>query len=191
MPILFYVSAVYVGLAMVIFESSTGSRVFHKPLERDVIEGLGKALPYLLSLYLMLKVGDIVARGAVETAFVMSAQSVMFWIELVVGVVLPLALLIAPEVSRSTAGVFWSALCVIVGLVINRLNVSLVGIKVESWQTYFPSWMEFALSIGIVCAGLIIFSLAVKYLPVYEHEAKAKRAKGEPAELVGAKEETA
>lgn len=188
LPIMFFVSAVYVGLAMVIFESTIGSRVFRKPLETDVIIGLGKALPYILTLYLLLKVGDIVARGAVDAAFTLNTQSILFWVEIMVGVVLPLALLLSSEVSRSASGLFWSALCVIVGLVLNRLNVGIVGIKVDSWQTYFPSWMEFAISIGIVSAGLILFSLAARHLPVYEHAPERKARDIRRAEAVAAKE---
>ena len=170
LPIMFFVSAVSVGLAMVIFESMLGSRVFRHRLEMDVLEGLGRALPYVLTIYLALKVGDIVARGAVEAALTLSTQSVLFWIEIMVGIVLPIALLTAPGVRTSAAGLFWSALCVIVGLVLNRLNVGLIGIRVESWQSYFPSWMEFAISIGVVAAGLLLFSVAARHLPVYEHQ---------------------
>ncbi len=188
LPLMFFVSAVYVGLAMVIFESSTGSRVFRRPLETDVLTGLGRALPYILSLYLLLKVGDIVARGAVDAAFTLNTQSIFFWIEIMVGVVLPLALLLSSEVGRSASGLFWSAVCVIAGVVINRLNVGIIGIKVESWQTYFPSWMEFAVSIGIVSAGLILFSLAVRHLPIYEHEPEPDAGAKQPAAAATAKE---
>ncbi|OFX14807.1 MAG: hypothetical protein A2Z18_03580 [Armatimonadetes bacterium RBG_16_58_9] len=188
LPILFFVSAVYVGVAMVIFESTIGSRVFRRPLETDVLVGLGKALPYILTLYLLLKVGDIVARGAVDAAFTLSTQSVTFWIEILVGVALPLTLLMSPEIGRSASGLFWSALCVIAGLVLNRLNVGIIGIKVESWQTYFPSWMEFAISIGIVSAGLILFSLAARHLPIYECAPERETRGVRRSETVTAKE---
>ena len=188
LPIMFFVSAVSVGLAMVIFESSIGSKVFRHKLEPGVLAGLGKALPYILSLYLLLKVGDIVARGAVETAFTLSTASVVFWIEIMIGIVLPMALLMSPDIRRSPAGLFWSSLCVIVGLVLNRLNVGLIGIKVESWQSYFPSWMEFAMSIGIIAAGLILFSLAARHLAIYEHAAEGEPREARPAELAAAKE---
>lgn len=187
LPIMFFVSAVSAGLAMVIFESTIGSKVFRRPLELDVLKGLGKALPYVLSVYLLLKIIDIVARGAVDVAFTMSAQSILFWIEIMVGIVLPIALLLSTDVSRSAAGLFWSALCVIVGLVLNRLNVGIIGIKVESWQTYFPSWMEFAISIGIVSAGLLIFTAAARYLPVYEED-DPEIARERRVELAAAKE---
>lgn len=188
LPLQFFVSAVFVGLAMVIFESTVSSKVFRKPLEKDILVGLGKALPYILTLYLLLKVGDIVARGAVSEAFTMSTQAIMFWAEILIGIVLPLALLMSSEVSRSSSGLFWSALCVIVGVVLNRLNVAIIGLRVESWQTYFPSWMEFAISIGIVSAGLIVFSVAARQLPIYEEATEHHAREIIPSEVAMAKE---
>ena len=188
LPVMFLVSAVSVGLAMVIFESSIGSKVFRHRLNPDVLAGLGKALPYVLAVYLLLKVGDIVGGGDVAAAFTYSTQSMMFWIEIMVGIVLPMTLLMSPELRRSNTGLFWASLCVIGGVVLNRLNVGLIGIKVQSWQSYFPSWMEFAVTIGIVAAGLILFSVAARHLPVYEHPVAGRREEPRPAELAGAKE---
>jgi Ni/Fe-hydrogenase subunit HybB-like protein len=188
LPLQFFVSAVFVGLAMVIFESTVSSKVFRKPLEKDILVGLGKALPYILTLYLLMKVGDIVARGAVGEAFTMSTQAIMFWAEILIGVVLPLALLMSSEISRSSSGLFWSALFVIVGVVLNRLNVTIIGLRVQSWQTYFPSWMEFAISIGIVSAGLIVFSVAARQLPIYEEATEHHVREIIPSEAAMAKE---
>ena len=53
------------------------------------------------------------------------------------------------------------------GFVINRLNVAMTGMAASSGVSYFPSWMEFAVTIGIISLGFALFSLAVNYLPVF------------------------
>lgn len=178
LPILFFVSAVAVGLSMVIFEAMVSAKIFRRGLELELLSGLGKAVPYVLALYLFLKVADLIGRGAVDTAFTLNVQSVLFWIEVSIGVMLPMVLLIHPEVYNSKRGLFWSSLCVIGGVILNRLNVGITGIHVMTWESYFPSWMEFAVTIGVIALGLVAFSFAVRYLPIFAKEEGAVYAHG-------------
>ncbi len=171
LPVMFFVSAVAVGPAMVIFESIISSKVFKRGFETDLLSGIGRALPYILGVYLLLKVADLVGRNAVEAAFTMNLQSVCLWLEVGIGIVLPMTLLATSEIARSVAGLFWSSLCVIVGVVLNRVNVSMIGVSVTTWEeTYIPSWMEFAVTVGVVAAGVLLFSIVVRNFPIYEDE---------------------
>jgi Ni/Fe-hydrogenase subunit HybB-like protein len=77
---------------------------------------------------------------------------------------------------RKPAVLFSGAMLVVVfGVVLNRLNVSLVGMWPYTGRIYFPSWMEIMVTITLVTIGVIAFGLAAKYLPVFpeegEHEA--------------------
>lgn len=171
LPILFLASAVMVGPAMVIFEGVVSARLFGREPEREVLAGLGRGLAYLLGLYLALKVTDLVFRGATEAVLTVTPQSISLWLEMVAGVVLPLAMLIALGVRESPRGLFGAACLIVGGVLLNRLNVAVVGIKVAHWQSYFPSWMEFAISAAILAGGLLAFRLAVHYLPIYGEEA--------------------
>jgi len=111
-----------------------------------------------------------VLRGAVEEVLSFTPQAIAFWIEMWVGLLLPLAILMTREAASSEAGIFWSSVLVAAGLVINRLNVAVTGIKAEYWATYYPHWMEIAISLGIVAAGVIAYGLACRYLPIFEAE---------------------
>ena len=55
LPLLFLFSAVAVGPAMAIFESTLSTRVFGHRLSVDILAGLGKVIPYVLGLYLVLE----------------------------------------------------------------------------------------------------------------------------------------
>ena len=168
LPLLFLISALAVGPAMVIIEGNLSASAFKRPYETELLEGPARAIPYVLGPYLALKAIDLVSRGAMEHLFVFSAQSLAFWAELLIGVVLPLALLVNREVYSSRRGQFWAALCVVFGVVLNRLNVSVIGIIVEEWETYIPAIGEYAVTVGVVSVGLIGFYMAVKYLSIYQ-----------------------
>ncbi len=170
LPLLFFTSAVAVGLAMIIFESTISSRVFKRGLEIEILSGLGRAIPYVLAIYLTLKIGDLIGRGAIYSMFALNVQALLFWGEIMIGIILPIVLLITPEAYNNAKGLFWAAFCVIFGVVVNRLSVGIIGIKVMKWERYFPAWSEFAITIAIISAGLLAFLLAVKYLPVFHEE---------------------
>jgi Ni/Fe-hydrogenase subunit HybB-like protein len=55
----------------------------------------------------------------------------------------------------------------VLGFVMHRMNVSVTGMERASGVSYFPSWMEFAVSLSLVAGGFAIFGLAVRYLPIF------------------------
>ena len=168
LPFLFLFSAVAVGPAMVIFEGLLSARVFKRNRELHLLSGLAKTLPFLLAIYLLLRIADIVGRGVVAAAFELNLQSVMFWVELTVGTIIPIVLLGTSEIVRSEKGLFWASLCVILGVFIHRLNVSVIGIQSRSWEGYHPAWTEILISVGIVSIGLLIFRYIARNFPIYE-----------------------
>lgn len=177
LPVFFWLSAIAVGLAMTIMESTLSSKAFNRGLELDLLVGLAKAASVVLFIYLGAKIVDVVARGAGPLLFKPTLQAAAFWIEIGVGVALP-AILFSRESLRRKPGVLFSgALMVVVfGVVLNRLNVSLVGLWPYTGNIYFPSWTEIIVTITLVGLGVTAFGLAAKYLPVFpdEHEHVAK-----------------
>jgi Ni/Fe-hydrogenase subunit HybB-like protein len=51
------------------------------------------------------------------------------------------------------------------------MNVAITGMETASVQHYFPKWTEFAVTFAIIAFGFFVFALAVKYLPIFSHEA--------------------
>ena len=176
LPVFFYVSAIGLGLSVEIFESSIISKAYKRPKHLDVLSGLGRAIPYVLGFYLVLKLGDLFIAGDFGLMFEGSLESYMFLAEMVIGVILPIILFALPKIRQSSSGLFWSATCVVVGIILNRLNVSMIAPQVPApiphlpQVTYFPAWTEFALTIGLVSFGILLYMVAVKYLPVFPEE---------------------
>jgi len=66
---------------------------------------------------------------------------------------------------------FGGALMVVLfGIVLNRLNVGIIGLLPYAGNIYSPLWMEIVVTITLVSAGVIAFGLAAKYLPVFPEE---------------------
>jgi Ni/Fe-hydrogenase subunit HybB-like protein len=176
LPIEFLLSAIMVGPAVVVFEGIVSARLFRREPELELLSGLAKAIPILISIYLVVRVVDVAVRGAVFGAFALNPQAVMFWVELAIGSALPLALLATPEIAHTERGLFWGSLLTVAGVFIHRLNVSVIGIQAHTWQNYSPAVSEYLISLGVVAGGLLAFRYIVRNFPVYENPVKRETA---------------
>ena len=169
LPLFFLFSAIMVAPAMVTFEALTTERALKHTARMDLLAALSRWMPYLLSVYLIAKIVDLMVRGAVSYALSFDVQAVSWWLEIFIGVITPLALYLSPEIRSSRSGLYWSSGLVVIGLIWNRLNVSIVGMIVADWDTYFPFWAEIFITVGIFAIGLIAFRWAMVNLPILEH----------------------
>lgn len=174
LPILFLISAIAVGPAMVIFESTLSNRVFGHRLETSVLSGLAKIIPYILGLFLLFKFFELAAVGEIGLIFTAYPYNLLWWGEIIVGSVIPIILFSIPDIRQSRKGVFWTSVLVIIGLIFNRFNVSMLALGMRPGYVYFPHWMEFAVSIGLVADALLVVWLAYRFLPIIKHEEMVK-----------------
>jgi Ni/Fe-hydrogenase subunit HybB-like protein len=172
LPVFFFLSAICVGLAMTIFESTMSSKHFGRELELPILQELGRVLMIALSVYGVLRLEDLIHRGMIGAMFKAGYETNLFWLEVLMSVVIPLALLAQKKVRNSPGGLYLVSILVVLGFITNRLNVSLTGMETAAGLHYLPKWTEFAITAAIIAAGFFMFALAVKYLPIFpEHEA--------------------
>lgn len=167
MPILFFMSAIMVGLAMVIFESFLSCRAFNKKLELPLLTEIGRILLVAILVYGTVRIEDLLSRSAFSLLWNRSPESLLCMAELIIGLAFPVMLLYFDRVRRSPQGLYFSSILVILGFVMNRLNISITGMIGSSGYNYFPSWMEISITMLIIAVGFGIFSLAARYLPIY------------------------
>ncbi|HXF82325.1 MAG TPA: Ni/Fe-hydrogenase cytochrome b subunit, partial [bacterium] len=153
LPVLFFISAVAVGLAMVTVEATLAARAFGHELDLTLFADLGRAAVVVLSVYLGAKAVDLVARGAWSWLLIPGVERVLFLTELALGVVLPLALLVVPATARSRRGLAAASWLIVAGVVLNRLNVAITGMLRGSGTTYVPAAGEVVITAGIVAGG--------------------------------------
>lgn len=180
LPILFFVSAVTIGLSMIIFESSLSARYFHRRLEIQLLEKLAKVIPVVLAIYLLIKFGQLTLAGNLKYLFTGGLMSVLFWAEILVGVVTPLILFSVKRIRHSPNGLLLGSIILLLGMILNRFDVSWFAVQHPDPLTYMPTFMsavhyipslpEILVSVGIFSAGILAFGLAAKYLPVFEPE---------------------
>ena len=176
LPLFFYVSAIAVGCAMVIFESFLSGRAFKRSIEIGLLSQIGKVAAVLLAVLLTMRFMDAYNRRIFGLLFVPRTETYLYWLEIGVGILIPFLLLSFERVRRSERGLFLSAVMIILGFVLDRLNVAVTGMQAAAGVSYFPSLMEISVTMAIVTAGFVVFSLAAKYLPLFEHEAEKQSA---------------
>ena len=175
LPVFFWISAVAVGLAMTIVESTLSSKAFKRGLEIDLLADLAKAAAVVLLIYLVARGADLLARGAWPLLFEPSLQAGAFWAEIGLGVIIPAILFAITPLRKRPAVLFSGALMVVLfGVVLNRINVGIIGLLPYTGNIYTPSWMEFVVTITLVSVGVIAFGLAAKYLPVFPDHAEGE-----------------
>jgi Ni/Fe-hydrogenase subunit HybB-like protein len=169
LPIFFYFSAIAVGCAMIIFESTLSGRRFKKGLELPLLSEISRVAVLMLAVYLTMKIVDLANRSALPLLFIPRTETYMYWLEIAVGVAAPLIIFGIPRLRQSRNGLFLGSVLTILGFVLNRMNISITGMEAWAGVPYFPSWMEIAVTMAIVTAGFIIFTMAARYLPLFQH----------------------
>ena len=154
LPVLFFLSSIAAGLGMVLVESRLSSRAFGRRLEMPLLQSIGKALFVALGVYAGARLADMAGRGVIGEIFTGSREAGFFQLEMAIGVILPMALLALPAVRRNSGRLYGAALLVVMGFVVNRLNVSITGLEGASGGHYVPSLAEGVISVMIPSATL-------------------------------------
>lgn len=169
LPLLFLLSAIAVGFPMVVFESVAAARAFGHKTDREVLTELAKIMPFLIGLYLAVKIGDLAFRGAWVHLFAHTIQAKAFWVEMLIGVVLPFIMLLSPKVRRSPGWLFWASTIFVAGVLLNRVNVFWVSFQSPYQEGgYFPATGELAITVGFVAALILAYRIVVTFFPVLE-----------------------
>ncbi|NUN68471.1 MAG: Ni/Fe-hydrogenase cytochrome b subunit [Bacteroidetes bacterium] len=170
MPVFFYASAIAAGCAMIIFESFISSRAFKRGLELNLLTEISRVCVVMLGVYTVMKVVDLNDRHMFSLLLVPRFETYMYWAEVIVGVFVPFLLFSQKKVRQSPNGLFIGASLVVVGFVMNRMNIAITGMEGWSGSTYIPSVTEFMITMMIVTIGFVAFYYIAKYFPVFTHE---------------------
>ena len=167
LPLLFLLSAISVGLPMVIFESLIASRSLGLKPEMPILSRLGSMIAPLLGIYLAFKLGDMVIRKTFVYLVEFNTPSIMFTIELLFGVIIPLRMFLSPKVLKSPVLLFTASALVVLGVLLNRINNFIVAYTPPySTHSYFPSFGEISVTLGFVAMLVLAYRFIVLNFPV-------------------------
>jgi Ni/Fe-hydrogenase subunit HybB-like protein len=170
LPVFFFLSAIAVGLAMIIFESSMSSKYFGREIELPILRDVGRVLVVVLAIYGILRFEDLYHRGVLHLVFVPGYEQGFFLLEIFLSVLIPLALLMVPKIRESAQGLYLVAVLTLLGFVTNRLNVAITGVENAVGARYTPKWTEVVITAMFVALGFAIFGLAARFLPIFPEE---------------------
>ncbi len=186
-PVLFLVSSVFAGLSMVILEGSISRRVFasridatHRHAHREILPGLSRICAGAMFCYLFLVALVFIHQGNLR--WIASGWGAWYLFEVLGLVLVPAVLFTLAARRRDTRLVLPAALLTLVGIVINRLNVSVIAYKWYEAVRYVPSWMEVVVTLAVICAEIWVFRWIVNRMPVLSEApawARAQDAAGE------------
>ncbi|MBM3392076.1 MAG: Ni/Fe-hydrogenase cytochrome b subunit [Betaproteobacteria bacterium] len=174
LPVIYLVTAILLGFAVVIFEATLSSTGFKRQLETPVLTPLARIMYWTLAAYVALRVIEIVARGALGTAFAATWQAFWFWVEMACFVV-PLVTLASENARRSASKLFVGAVLLMLGGFMLRVNGFLVGYMTGEGWSYFPSLAELMVTIGIIAFEILAYIYIVRNYPVLPAAQPASR----------------
>jgi Ni/Fe-hydrogenase subunit HybB-like protein len=171
LPYMFLTSSVAMGLSMVSIESIASMKAFKHDVEPKILAGLAKGVMITLVIYLVFKIYFLVTGPGIDAALAGTFESKMYLLEVIGGIILPLVILITANKTREAGpGLIFGHLLVIGGVLLNRFNVSisgLYGFQSATGGSYFPSVIEFLITLALVALGIFIFKLTAKYLALF------------------------
>ncbi len=168
-PYMFLLSAVMMGLSMVSLESLISGKAFGHAPDMGILSGLARGVLIASAVYLVVKLYLLVTGPGIAAAFSGTYEANMYLLEMAVSTLIPIALLSQKAVREDANKLLWAHVVVVTGVLINRLNVSVIGVYRDQSATglgYFPSWMEIVVTLAFVAVAIVGFKVSVKYLRV-------------------------
>jgi Ni/Fe-hydrogenase subunit HybB-like protein len=170
-PIMFFVSSIFAGLSMVIFEGSISHKVFsdqiseknHKAHNR-ILHGLSKICAVALFAYFTLNV--LVFVHEKRWGLLNSPMGYWYLTEMLGFVLLPMVLFFISYRKQNILLIRIASLVTMIGIIINRLNVTVIGFKWDAAQHYYPSWMEITVTLAVIFTEIWIFRWIITRMPV-------------------------
>ncbi len=170
-PILFLVSSVFAGLSMVIFEGSISHKVFFNQIseknhkaQKGILQGLSKICAGAMFAYFFLQLLVFIHNKNWDLLF--TPMGYWFLTEMIGFVLIPMMLFIYSYRTSNTMLVRIAAILTMLGIIINRLNVTVIGFRWDAAIHYVPSWMEIVVTLTVIFTEIWIFRWIINRMPV-------------------------
>ncbi|BDG08508.1 4Fe-4S dicluster domain-containing protein [Anaeromyxobacter paludicola] len=177
-PVLFFLSSIAAGLGLVILVEMWIAKAWNRTLRVKQLAAMGQVTFWALLVYLVARFADVAVRG--ELAGVgANPKGALFLVEVVVGGLLPLALLSQKSLREKPGVLGLAAFLTTGGIVLNRMSVVLFAMTLKgpmpqiAAASYSPSVFEWGISVGLIAATIFLFGLGARLMPVLPAEEKS------------------
>lgn len=171
MPISFFLSSIAAGTGLVVVVEMWIAKAWNRPLRIAQLAAMGKIIFWSLAIYLAFRLGDMAVRGELGAAF-SGRHSGLFATEVVLGGLLPLALLASGKLRSRPEVLFAGSSLTTMGVVFNRINVVLLAMNLRgpmpqvAPEAYIPTIFEWGISVGLIAATIFLFGLGARLVPL-------------------------
>jgi len=170
-PILFFVSSIFAGLSMVIFEGSISHKVFFSQIseknhqaQKGIVLGLSKICAGAMFAYFFLQI--LVFIHDKNWQYINTPMGYWFLLEMIGFVLIPMILFYQAYRKNNILMIKVAAILTMLGVILNRLNVTVIGFKWDMPVRYIPSWMEFVVTLTVIFVEIWIFRWIINRMPV-------------------------
>lgn len=170
-PVLFFVSSIFAGLSMVIFEGSISHKVFadqisskHHKGQNSIVHGLSKICAVTMFAYFCLQF--MVFIHAKRWDLIATPMGYWFLVEMIGFVLIPMMLFFYSYRTTNIFTIRLAAILTMIGIVMNRLNVTVIGFRWDAAVAYVPSWMEIVVTLAVIFTEIWIFRWVITRMPV-------------------------
>src|SRR5512136_256393 len=173
-PVLFFLSSIFAGLSMVIFEGTISHKVFGNQIDPEhqqsfdrILIGLGKGCAGALFVYFFMKV--LLLIHGKQWALLATPMGTWYLVELIGFVLLPCVLFLHGVRYQNLTVIRMAAIVSMVGIIVNRLNYTVIAYKwyVPLSQRYIPSWGEITITLAIILTEVWVFRWIANRMPVF------------------------
>jgi formate dehydrogenase iron-sulfur subunit len=171
MPVSFFLSSIVAGTALVVLIDMWIAKGWRRPLDMTRLAAVGQITFWSMFVYLAFRLGDMAIRGQLAGAF-SGWLGIAFAVEIILGGIVPLAMLSTRPLRQRSDVLFIASLLAVLGVAYNRMNVVLFAMEFRGrmpWgapETYWPSIVEWGISIGLIAATIFLFGLGARLMPV-------------------------
>ena len=170
-PILFLASSVFAGLSMVIFEGTISHKVFfdqiseknHKAQE-GIVHGLAKICAGAMFAYFFLQLLVFIHDN--NWQYLNTPMGYWFLAEMIGFVLLPMMLYFYSYRTNNQLLIRIAAILTMLGVILNRLNVTVIGFRWDSAIRYVPTIMEIVVTMTVIFIEIWVFRWIINRMPV-------------------------
>jgi Ni/Fe-hydrogenase subunit HybB-like protein len=170
-PVLFFVSSIFAGLSMVIFEGSISHKVFFDQISQEnqkshkgIMIGLSKICAVAMFAYFFLQI--LVFVHGKRWDLLGTPMGYWYLTEMFGFVFLPMILFIYSYLRKNINIVRVAAIMTMLGVILNRLNVTVIGFRWDAAIRYIPTWMELVVTLAVIFTEIWIFRWVINRMPV-------------------------
>ncbi len=164
-PLLYLISCVGMGYAVVVWESSLSHRLFKRQSEKSMLVSMSGAMVVVVALYLVLRFADIAISGKIGLLFTSGWLSLVFWLEIVM-FGYALFLLSSKQRRSHFPNMLTASILLMLAGAFYRFNTYITAYNPAPGKTYFPSLLEIYITVGVVALEVTLYYIIVKRYPI-------------------------